>query len=98
MPVSSGVQASAAVISEREKYSVAYILPAAAAGLVCGGAVRGLTAVAPEPADAGRTAAPAPSVPIVLTATQAVAASSSNVRRPCRNKDFIVSPDRSEAG
>jgi len=43
-------------------------------------------------------AAPAPSVPIVLTATQAAAASSSNGRRPGRNKDFIVSPDRSEAG
>ena len=86
------------MISEREKYSVAYMLPAAAAGLVCGGTVRGLAAVAPESADAGRTAAPAPGGPIVLAAAQAAAASSSNGRRPCRNKDVIVSPERSEAG
>jgi len=83
------VQASAALISEREKYIVAYILVTAAAGLVCGGAVCALTAAAPEPAVAGRIAALAPSIPIVLTATQAAAASTSNDRRRCRYKDIM---------
>ena len=89
MPVSSGVQASDPLTSEREKNSVAYISLAAAAGLVCGSAVWARTAAAPEPADAGRTAAPAPKVPIVLIATQAAAASTSSGRRPCRNKDVM---------
>ena len=96
MPESSGSQASAPVISEREKNSVAYRLPAAAVALVPWSAARAwaapVTAAAPEPAVAGRTAAPAPSAPIVLTATQVAAASTNNGRRPCRNKDVIVSP------
>src|SRR6185437_14542933 len=99
MPVSSGVQASDPLTSEREKNSVAYILLAAATGLVCGSGVWALTAAAPEPADAGRTAAPAPSAPIVLTTTQAAAASTSHGQRPCRNEDVMFSPlgDRMQA-
>src|SRR6266702_3730375 len=89
MPVSSGVQASPAVTSEREKNSVRYRWPAAAVAPAPRAAPRAWAAPvsAAAPAEAGRTAAPAPSAPIVLAATQAAAASASNGRRPCRSKD-----------
>ena len=96
MPESSGVQASPAVTSEREKNSVTYRWPAAAAAPALRAAPRAwvapVSAAAPEPAEAGRTAAPAPSAPIVLAARPMAAASANNGRRPCRSKDVIVSP------
>jgi len=45
--------------------------------------------VALEPADAGRTAAPAPSAPIVPAATQVAEASASSGRLRRRTKDVI---------
>jgi len=90
MPVSSGTQPSAAVTSERENSSVAYIC-LAAAGLMPGSALGAPTVAVAGAADAGRTAAPAPSAPIVLAATQAAVASTSRRRRLCRDRDVIVS-------
>jgi hypothetical protein len=89
MPVSSGTHPSAAVTSEREKSSVAYISLAAAPGLVPGSAPGASTVAALGPADAGRTAAPAPSAPIVLAATQVAAASASKGRRLYRDRNVI---------
>ena len=89
MPVSSGVQASAPLISEREKNSVAYISPAAAAGLVCGSAGLGPDHGGPGARRRGPHRGTGAEVPIVLIATQAAAASTSNGRRPCRNKDVM---------
>ena len=93
MPVSSRLQPSAAVISEREKSSVAYLRPAPT---VARAAPRDRAApegaALPGAAKAVRTPAPAPGAPIVPATTQVAAASANNSRRPCRSKDVIVTP------
>src|SRR5262252_5726310 len=92
MPWSSGRQPSPAVISDREKKSVAY--RCRADGPAVTPPVRGVPAnpAVPKPADAGRTAAPAPSAPIVPAATQVAAATASRGRRPWRINDVIQLP------
>jgi hypothetical protein len=86
----SGKHLSPAVISDREKNSVAYRCLAAVAAARAG--VRGVsvTPAAAKPADAGRGAAPAPSAPIVPAATQ-VATARANTGRLTRCIRDVIS-------
>src|SRR6516164_1761734 len=95
MPWSSGRQPSPAVISDREKRSVAYRCRADGPAVTL--PVRGVPAnpAVPEPAGAGRTAAPAPSAPIVPATTQVAAATANSGRRPRSIKGVIHFPTES---